>query len=121
MRRLVLGVLIVVLATSIAIGFIMSRQSSPAEPEDFPDLTIHIPRGNLYGGPSFGRQLDVSPDGKQIVYVGQAGKGSRTLFVHTIGENEPVEIPESMPVIATFVIRRFLRMAAMLSIGHKGT
>ena len=27
------------------------------------------------------------------MYVGQAGKGSRTLFVHTIGENAPVEIP----------------------------
>ncbi len=47
----------------------------------------------MYGGPNFGRQLDISPDGKRIVYVGQAGKGSRTLFVHTIGENEPVEIP----------------------------
>ena len=93
MRRLVLVVLIMVFATLIAIGFIMSRQSAPAEREDSPDLTIHIPRGNLYGGPNFGRQLDISPDGKRIVYVGQAGKGSRTLFVHTIGENEPVEIP----------------------------
>ena len=57
------------------------------------DVTIDIPRGNLYGGGNFGRQLDISPDGKRIVYVGQAGKGSRTLFVHTIGETEPAEIP----------------------------
>ena len=93
MRRLVLVVLIMVFATLIAVGFIMSRESTPAEPKDHPIGTIHIPRGNLYGGPNFGRQLDISPDGKRIVYVGQAGKGSRTLFVHTIGENAPVEIP----------------------------
>ena len=73
----------------------MSRESTPTEPEDSPDLTIDIPRGNLYGGSNFGRQLDISPDGKRIVYVGQAGKGSRTLFVHTIGENAPVEIPRT--------------------------
>jgi len=93
MRRLVLVVLIMVFATLIAIGFIMSRQSAPAEREDSPDLTIHIPRGNLYGGPNFGRQLDISPDGKRIVYVGQAGKGSRVVFVHTIGETAPTGIP----------------------------
>jgi len=97
MRRVVLVlasvVLVMVLTVVIGIGFLMSREPAPAEPEDFPDVTIDIPRGNLYGGPSFGRQLDISPDGKRIVYVGQAGKGSRTLFVHTIGENTPVQIP----------------------------
>ena len=92
MRRLVLVVLIMVFATLIAIGFLMSRESAPGRTEDYSDLTLHIPRGNLYGGPNFGRQLDLSPDGKRIVYVGQAGKGSRTLFVHTIGENEPRQI-----------------------------
>jgi serine/threonine-protein kinase len=81
-----------VIAVLIAIGFMMSRVPAPADPEDSPDVTINIPRGNLYGGPSFGRQLDISPDGKRIVYVGQAGKGSRTLFVQTIGEKTPAEI-----------------------------
>jgi hypothetical protein len=82
-----------VVAVLIAIGFMMSRVPAPANPDDSPDVTINIPRGNLYGGPSFGRLLDISPDGKRVVYVGQAGKGSRTLFVHTIGERTPVEIP----------------------------
>ena len=93
MRRVVLVVLVLVFTMLIAIGFLMSRPSAAAEPEDSPDVTIDIPRGNLYGGPNFGRQLDISPDGKRVVYVGQAGKGSRTLFVHTIGEKAPVEIP----------------------------
>ena len=92
MRRLVLIVLIMVFTTLIAVIVITSRRPT-AEPEDSPDVTLDIPRGNLYGGPSFGRQLDISPDGKRIVYVGQAGKGSRTLFVHKIGENAPVKIP----------------------------
>ena len=95
MRRvfLVLFLFPVIVAVVIAIG-LMSRQApAPYEPEDSPDVTIDIPRGNLYGGPDFGRQLDISPDGKRVVYVGQAGKGSRQLFVHTIGEAAPVEIP----------------------------
>ena len=92
MRRvvLVLGLVLVVL---VAIAFMMSRVRVPVELDDSPDLTIDIPRGNLYGGPSFGRQLDISPDGKRIVYVGQAGKGSRVVFVHTIGETAPTGIP----------------------------
>src|SRR4030095_3481559 len=83
----------VVFTVLITIGFILSRRVSTAQP-DSPDVTtLDIPRGNLYGGPGLGRQLDISPDGKRIVYVGQAGKGSRTLFVHTIGEKAPAEIP----------------------------
>ena len=97
MRRVVVVLalfLAVVFAVLITIGFIMSRRVlTPAQP-DYPDVTtLDIPRGNLYGGPSFGRQLDISPDGKRIVYVGQAGKGSRTLFLHTMGEKAPTEIP----------------------------
>ena len=97
MRRVVLVFLAVVLVMvfTVLIAIVVMRSRGPAEdePEDSPDVTIDIPRGNLYGGPSFGRQLDISPDGTRIVYVGQAGKGSRTLFVHTISENVPVEIP----------------------------
>jgi len=92
MRRVVL-VLALILVVLIAIAFMMSRVRVPAGLNDSPDLTIDIPRGNLYGGPNFGRQLDISPDGKRIVYVGQAGKGSRILFVHTIGETAPTVIP----------------------------
>ena len=96
MRRVflvLLTVVVMVVAVLIAIGFMRSREPAPADPTDSRDLTLDIPRGNLYGGPNFGRQLDISPDGKRIVYVGQAGKGSRTLFVHTIGEKAPAEIP----------------------------
>ena len=57
------------------------------------DLTIDIPPFHIYGGASLGRQLDVSPDGKKIVYAGSLHRGSRCLFVQTIGENAPVEIP----------------------------
>jgi len=96
MRRVVLVLLTVILAmvvaAIIAIAFIISR--APAiESEDTGDIIIDIPRGNLYGGPNFGRQLDISADGKRIVYVGQAGKASRVLFLHTIGETAPAEIP----------------------------
>lgn len=97
MRRVVLALalfLAVVFAVLITIGFIMSRRMpTPTQPDSPGVTTLDIPRGNLYGGPSFGRQLDISPDGKRIVYVGQAGKGSRTLFVHTMGEKAPTEIP----------------------------
>jgi len=97
MRRVVLVlatvVLVMVVSVLIVIGFVMSRVPASNEPEVSSDVAIDIPRGNLYGGPSFGRQLDISPDGKRIVYVGQAGKGSRTLFIHTIGEKIPVNIP----------------------------
>ena len=95
MRRVVLVlatvVLAMVLTVLIGIGFIMSRPPAPTV-DDPHDVTIDIPRGNLYGGPSFGRLLDISADGKRIVYVGQAGKGSRVLFVQTIGETEPIQI-----------------------------
>jgi len=97
MRRvvLVLGIVVLLMVVSVLIGiaFLMSRGPEPTEPEGSYDVTIDIPRGNLYGGPSFGRQLDVSPDGMRVVYVGQAGKGSRTLFTHTIGEKLPTQIP----------------------------
>ena len=92
MRRVVL-VLGMVFAVLVAIVVMRSRQPAPAGPEDPHDVTIDIPSGNLYGGPNFGRQLDISPDGKRIVYVGQAGKGSRRLFVQTIGEKTPAQIP----------------------------
>ena len=72
MRRVILVLLIVVLVmvvtALIAIGLMMSQGPAPTDPEDSADLTLDIPRGNLYGGPSFGRQLDISPDGKQIVF-----------------------------------------------------
>jgi len=74
-------------------GVMMVRRPATAEPVDSPDLTIDVPPGHQYGGPSFGRQLDISPDGNRIVYVGSRHKGNRQLFVHTIGETEPAEIP----------------------------
>ena len=92
MRRFVL-VLVVVFVVLVVIVARRSRRPAEPGPSDPHDVTIEIPQWNLYGGPSFGRQLDVSPDGKRIVYVGQAGKGSRQLFVQTIGESEPVGIP----------------------------
>lgn len=97
MRRVVLVlatvVLLMVVAVLVTIGFLIPRAQTPAELQSSSDVTLDIPRGNLYGGPRFGRQLDISPDGTRIVYVGQAGKGSRTLFVHTVGEQKPVQIP----------------------------
>jgi hypothetical protein len=82
-----------VVVTLIGLGFVLSRAPAAAELNDSPDVTIGIPQGNLYGGGNFGRQLDISPDGKRIVYVGQSGKGSRVLFVHRIGETKPAAIP----------------------------
>jgi hypothetical protein len=93
MRRIVLilaGFFAVLIA---AVGYLLSRAPVPDASNDSPDVTIDIPRGNLYGGPRFGRQLEISPDGKQIAYVGQSGKGSRVLFTQTIGEAKPVTIP----------------------------
>ena len=87
--------LILVVVAAVLIAFAVTRSRAPVTPaaDDPHDVTIEIPQWNLYGGPSFGRQLDISPDGKRIVYVGQAGKGSRQLFVQTIGEREPAGIP----------------------------
>src|SRR5689334_9168929 len=92
MKRVVL-VFVVVSAVLAAIAVTRSRAPAPPGADNPHDVTIEIPPWHLYGGPSFGRQLDISPDGKRIVYVGQAGKGSRQVFVQTIGESEPVGIP----------------------------
>jgi len=77
----------------MALRFIRPRPPATAEPENSADITIDIPQGNWYGGVNFGRQLDISPDGKRIVYVGSGDKGIRRLFVQTIGEMVPAEIP----------------------------
>jgi hypothetical protein len=78
----------------IAIGFVilLSREPATAE-QDPPDITINIPAFHGYGTSGNGRQLDVSRDGKRIVYAGSVRDGSYRLFVQTIGEPEPVEIP----------------------------
>src|SRR6185436_14265813 len=95
MPRVVL-VLIILFALLIGISFMRSRAPAPVEPDPSGDEIIDIPRYHLYGGADFGRQIDISPDGKRIVYSGQAPKGNRRLYVQTIGEKEPAEIPETV-------------------------
>lgn len=92
MRRVAL-VLVLISALLIAFGFWQSRGPARPEPDDPHDVTIDIPPFHIYGGASLGRQLDISPDGKKIVYAGSLHRGSRCLFIQTIGENAPVEIP----------------------------
>jgi hypothetical protein len=96
MRRIVLGLAIVVALITgllIAFAFLMSDGPDTTESDDPHDVTLKIPAFSEYGGPRYGRHLDISPDGKTTVYVGSGADGSRRLFAHTIGETVAVEIP----------------------------
>lgn len=94
MRRVFLVLVVFVAVSAGLVAIVVLKSGAPPGGPEYPhDLILTIPYGNLYGGVNFGRQLEISPDGKQVVYVGQSGKGSRVLFVHAIDEATPIEIP----------------------------
>jgi hypothetical protein len=64
----------------------------PAPAENPNHLTINLPNGYRYGGGGIGRQLDITPDGKTIVYVADSNTDRRKLYRHTIGQNTPTAI-----------------------------
>jgi hypothetical protein len=64
--------------------------------------TFTIPPDQSYGGSNFGAQLDISPDGTTIVYVGRV-RGRRQLFLKKLDKSEPRLIPGTeFPNLPTF-------------------
>jgi eukaryotic-like serine/threonine-protein kinase len=91
MQRLVI-VLIGLVGLMVVIGVRVGRMRVPVETENPDHLTIDIPQGSSYGAGS-GRQVDISPDGKQIAYVGRPSGGNRRLYIQSLGEAGPREVP----------------------------
>jgi hypothetical protein len=106
MRRLVsilAAVFVLLIVLAIVIAFVL-REPATVGREDPHDVTINIPAFSEYGGVGNARQLDISPDGKKIVYVASVRGGSRQLLVQTIGEtSEPAGIPGTS--VGNFAIR----------------
>jgi len=91
MRVLLIGTLLL-LGALVALGVVVSWNRAPAEPEDPDRVTIDLPEGHFYGGASWGRLLDISPDGKRVVYIGRVPGKSARLYMHEIGTFKPREI-----------------------------
>jgi len=91
-RRLLLlvpiGGLVVLALVAILISVWQSFMTSKPEPATSKRLVIEIPPDQAYGGTSSGSQLDISPDGKTIVYLAR-GQGNRVLYVKNIGDDVP--------------------------------
>jgi hypothetical protein len=79
---LTLLILVVVMA---GIGIRMSRRVREATP-DTGEILVDIPQGYSYAGGATGRHLDITPDGKNIVYVGESRTGPPRLYVQAIGK-----------------------------------
>src|SRR5262245_5975456 len=91
MRRIGL-ILVVLLAGLVVLSVRLSRMAPPPDAVDAQHTTIDMPQGHSYGGGTVGRQLDITADGKTIVYVADTPSKDRKLYRHTIGEPTPTEI-----------------------------
>jgi WD40-like Beta Propeller Repeat len=79
-------------AVIVGIGIFASRRGR-GKPTGSPRGTlVQIPQGYLYRRDWAGRHLDITPDGKKIVYAGQAKMGTARLYVQTIGETTAMEL-----------------------------
>jgi hypothetical protein len=94
MRRVLFVVVPVVLMLlgALSIAYRRSLEVPSEPPKAAGETLIEIPDGRYYGGGTTGRQLDISPDGKKIVYVANSDSG-RHLFLQVIGEPRGDEIP----------------------------
>src|SRR5690242_7019865 len=95
MGRILLIIIVIVGLMLAMVAVRISRMPDTPLSEDSQHLTIGIPQGYSYGQSNFGRQLDISPDGKKVVYVGRGAGENRKLFVQTIGEPTPEAIAGS--------------------------
>src|SRR5437773_2494201 len=93
MRRILLIVVVFVGLMMAMVAVRISRlRALPEAADDSQHVRIGIPQGYAYGRSGFGRQLDISPDGKKVVYVGRSAVENPRLFVQTIGEATPQAI-----------------------------
>ena len=110
----------------IVIGLVAVQREPAAvavvESGDADHSAIDIPPGHGYGGAGFGRQLDISPDGTQIIYVGSdlanhrlyrrvLGQSTATPIAGTEGAGEPVFSPDGSSV--AFYADRSLKLATL--------
>jgi len=91
MRRIFL-VLVGLLALLVVLSLRLSRTAPPPDADESKRLSIELPNGYRYGAGVVGRQLDITPDGKTIVYVADSNTDRRKLYRRTIGEPAPTEI-----------------------------
>jgi hypothetical protein len=91
MRRVWL-VLVGLLVLLVVLSLRLSRMAPPAPVENPSYLAFELPNGYRYGGGGIGRQLDITPDGKTIVYVADSNTDRRKLYRQTIGQSTPTEI-----------------------------
>src|SRR5262245_30761242 len=91
MRRVIL-IILCVTTLLIVIAVMVSRRPSIEEAKDTQHITFEIPPGRSYGGAATGRQLDISPDGTRIVYVGTE-LSERWLYLQPIAGPAATAIP----------------------------
>jgi dipeptidyl aminopeptidase/acylaminoacyl peptidase len=91
MRRVWL-VLVGLLVVIVVLSLRLSRMARPAPAENPNHLAFELPNGYRYGGGGIGRQLDISPDGKTIVYVADSNTDRRKLYQHTVGQSTHTQI-----------------------------
>src|SRR5690242_6977425 len=92
MRRILLIMVLLVAGMITMVVVRVSRLRSANESADTQFTRIGIPSGYSYGRAGFARQLDISPDGKRIVYVAMVGNDTRRLILQTADAASPREI-----------------------------
>jgi Tol biopolymer transport system component len=81
------------LAVLIAIAAVIAPDNPEPERRIAGDVIIKLPEGYSYGRGFFGRHVDISPDGRQVVFAGRGPGNDRRLFLQTIGDAAPAGVP----------------------------
>ncbi len=83
------------LATGALVTFIALRSSSPAPTGEVARLTLDVHEGAHLGARAdrpLARAFAISPDGRNIVYVGNHGEGTQ-LYLRPLDQDQAVPIP----------------------------
>ncbi|MEO8637029.1 MAG: protein kinase [Gemmatimonadales bacterium] len=90
------GVVVVTAAAAFMAGRSRGRSEIPIIPPS--RLAIVTPTVGGSGASSLSRQLDITPSGDAIIFVGQANQGGNSLFLQRLDAVSPVEITGSRDV-----------------------
>jgi hypothetical protein len=96
MRRVLIAGLAVVIF-SLVIGITARRRAATQMQiqtgDDGEHLVVELPEGYRYGANMLGRHLDITPDGKHIVYAGQKSGEPPRFYVQPVGETTVRDLP----------------------------
>jgi hypothetical protein len=96
MRRVVIVGFAVVIF-SLVVGLTARRRAATQmqvrSGDDANHLIVELPDGYRFGANMLGRHLDITPDGKQIVYAGQERGEAPRLYVQPVGDSSVRELP----------------------------